>query len=81
MQVGDWDIQAQLDGEKVATLQVLGKEAKSLFNYGNLPIFFQGKAYTPKIAGSSVLLEIEGNKVNKQEAIDELPDVARYDRN
>ncbi len=81
LQVGDWDIQAQLDGEKVATLQVLGKEAKSLFNYGNLPIFFQGKAYTPKIAGSSVLLEIEGNKVNKQEAIDELPDVAKYDRN
>lgn len=81
LQVGDWDIQAQLDGEKSATLQVFGKEAKSLFSYGNLPIFFQGKTYTPKIAGSSILLEMDGKKLNKQEAVDELPDVAKYDRN
>ncbi len=81
LQVGDWDIQAQLDGEKQATLQIAGKNAKSLFSYGNLPIKFEGKTYVPQIQGSSVLLEMEGSKVNKQEAIDELPDVAKYDKN
>jgi hypothetical protein len=81
LQVGDWNIQVQLDGEKPAALQVSGKTAKSLFSYGNLPIQFEGKAYTPKITGSSVVLEIDDNKVNKQEAVDELPDVAQYDKN
>jgi len=81
IQVGDWDIQAQLDGEKTAALQILGKEAKSLFNYGDLAIFFQGKVYKSSITGSSLLLEMEGSKLNKQEAVDELPDVAKYDRN
>lgn len=79
LQVGDWDIQAQLDGEKTASLQVFGKAGQSLFNYGNLPIIFQGKTHKAKITGSSVLLEMEGNKVNKQEVTDELPDVAKYD--
>ncbi|GEL11136.1 Heparinase II/III-like protein [Flavobacterium glycines] len=80
VQVGDWDIQAQLDGEKTAALQVIGKEAKSLFNYGDLAVFFQGKVYKSSITGSSLLLEMEGSKLNKQEAVDELPDVAKYDR-
>jgi hypothetical protein len=80
LKVGDWDILAQLDGEKPAALQLNGTEAQSLFNYGNLPMLFQGKAYKPTIAGSSVLLEMDGTKVNKQEAVDELPDVAKYDR-
>ena len=81
LQVGDWDIQAQLDGEKPAALQVAGKKVKSVFNYGGLPINFQGKVYAPKITGSSLLLEMNGAKVNKQEVVDELPDVAKYDKN
>jgi hypothetical protein len=80
-QVGDWTIQVQLDGEKPAALQIFGKEAKSLFSYGNLPITFQGKNVKPSIKGSSVLLEMNGSKLDKQEAIDELPDVAKYDLN
>ncbi|MGQ7947313.1 DUF4962 domain-containing protein [Flavobacterium sp. WC2509] len=80
LQVGNWEIKVQLDGEKPAALQVDDKAAKSLFSYGNLPIQFEGKAYTPKIIGSSIVLEMNGTKVNKQEVIDELPDVAKYDR-
>jgi len=79
LQIGNWDIKAQLDGEKPATLQVLGKENQSLFNYGNLPIIFQGKNYNAKIKGSSILLELEGKKLKEQEVIDELPEVAKYD--
>ena len=81
LQVGEWNIQAQLDGEKNVGLQVFGKEKNSLFSYGTMPILFQGKAYQPKIKGSSVLLEMNGNKLNNQEVIDELPDVAKYDLN
>lgn len=81
LQVGNWDIQVQLDGEKTAALQIYSKTDNSLFNYGNLVINFQGKKYIPKIANSSMLLEINGSKVNKQEITDELPDVAIYDKN
>jgi hypothetical protein len=80
IQVGDWDIQAQLDGNKKASLQVNGKQAGALFNYGDLPISFNGKTYKPEIIGSSTLLELNGTKLNKQEVVDKLPDVAVYDK-
>ncbi|WP_241686467.1 heparinase II/III family protein [Flavobacterium sp. YO12] len=81
LQVGDWEILAQLDGKKTAALQVIGKSAKSAFSFGNQSLEFEGKKYAPKIAGSSVLLEIYNSKVNKQEVVDELPDAAKYDKN
>jgi hypothetical protein len=80
LQVGDWDIQAQLDGNKNASLQVYGKHAEALFNYGNLPISFNGKIFKPQLTGSSTLLEMNGTKLNKQEVVDKLPDVALYDK-
>ncbi|KQM77167.1 heparinase [Pedobacter sp. Leaf216] len=80
MQVGDWDIQAQLDGNKKASLQISDKKVGSLFNYGDLPITFNGKTFKPALSGSSTLLELNGTKLNKQEVVDKLPDVAVYDR-
>ena len=80
VKVGDWDIQAQLDGNKKASLQVFGKQIGSLFNYGHLPIIFNGKTYQLTVPGSSTLLEMNGNKLNKQEVVDQLPDVAIYDK-
>ncbi|MNE44375.1 hypothetical protein D3C87_1037050 [compost metagenome] len=81
LQVGDWNIKAQLNGEKPAALQVSGNAVKSMFSYGNLPIQFEGKKYMQNIDGSSLLLEIDHAKVVRQEAIDELPDAAKYDKN
>ncbi|WP_316838620.1 DUF4962 domain-containing protein [Pedobacter gandavensis] len=81
LKIGDWDIQAQLDGTKAPALQVSEGNGKSLFNYGKLPILFQGKAYQPKMTGSSFLLEKDANgKLNQQEVSDQLPDVLKYDR-
>ncbi|NQX38312.1 Heparinase II/III-like protein [Pedobacter steynii] len=80
LKIGNWEILAQLDGTKPAALQVIGQEAKALFSYGKLPIRFQGKTYTRKTSGSSVLLEVSNGKLNSQEATDELPDVAKYDK-
>lgn len=80
LQVGDWDIRAQLDGNKKASLQVFSKQAKALFNYGDLPIIFNGKPYKSQQTGSSLLLEMKGTKPDKQEVVDQLPDVALYDK-
>lgn len=75
-----WHIQAQLNGDQPAAIQVSSKQEKALFNYGSLPVRFAGKAYTPKISGSSILLEKVGDKAVLTAAVDEVPDVVRYDR-
>ncbi|MGN7990037.1 DUF4962 domain-containing protein [Pedobacter sp. 22226] len=80
LQIGNWDIQAQLDGNKKAALQVFGKQVNALFNYGDLPVSFNGQAYKPQQTGSSTLLEMKGTKLEKQEVTDKLPDVALYDK-
>ncbi|WP_205314394.1 hypothetical protein [Pedobacter jeongneungensis] len=80
LQLGDWDIQVQLDGNKKAVLQVFGKLANALFNYGDLPVSFNGQAYKPQLTGSSTLLEMKGTKLDKQEVVDKLPDVVLYDK-
>jgi hypothetical protein len=80
LEIGEWDIQAQLDGTKPAALQISGKQHPSLFSYGNLPIHFLGKDYRPQLVGSSMLLEMNGTTLNKKEVVDELPDVAKFDR-
>jgi len=79
LQVGNWDIVAQLDGSKAAVLQVSNTQLKSAFGYGNLPVSFMGKNYQPKMKNSSVLLENNGTKVAQTEVVDELPDVAKFD--
>jgi hypothetical protein len=79
LQVGNWDIQVQLDGSKTAALQVFDKQLEAMFNYGNLPVVYRNKAYRTQIKNSSLLLEIQGGKMNKQEVVDELPDVVKFD--
>jgi len=77
--IGQWEIQAQLDGDQPAALQVTGDQAGSLFNYGMLPINLAGRSYKPEIRGSSMLLEMQQGVVTRKEVIDELPDVAKFD--
>ncbi|ANH80502.1 heparinase [Niabella ginsenosidivorans] len=77
VQVGNWKMNVQLDGNKPAALQVIG--GHSFFNYGDLPVNFLGKAFAPRVPGSSMLLELQGGKVARQEVVDTLPDVAKYD--
>ncbi len=78
--VDGWTIQAQLDGNKNAALQVVNNSMLSAFSYGNLSLLLKGKMYKQAKAGSSMLLEIAAGKLNKQEVIDEVPDVVKYDR-
>ncbi|RQO77111.1 heparinase [Pedobacter sp. KBW01] len=79
LQVGSWNIKAQLDGSKEAALQIVNEQAKSMFSYGNLPVQFLGKTYQHDRKKSSMLLENNGTKLNKTEVTDSLPDVARFD--
>lgn len=77
VQAGGWNISAQLNGTKPAALQV--NDAESFFNYGDLPVNFSGKKVFPQLHGSSMLLERKGGKIQRQEVVDEVPDVVTYD--
>lgn len=77
LQVGPWHIAAQLDGAKPPLLQVFNQT--SLFDYGSSDIRFTGKKYQRTKAGSSMLIELQNGKTNHYEAVDKLPDVAKYD--
>ncbi|MDN5287181.1 MAG: heparinase [Mucilaginibacter sp.] len=76
---GAWDIQAQLDGKHTAALQVINSKIGSVFNYGDQAVTLTGKGYQHHVPGSSMLLEIIGGKMNRQEAVDEIPNVAKFD--
>ncbi len=79
LKIGQWEIQAQLDGNQPAALQVIDSQVGSLFNYGGLSVNMAGKNYKPEIPGSSMLLEMQQGKVTRKEVVDELPDVAKLD--
>lgn len=79
LQAGDWSIQAQLDGNKQAAIQVSNARLKSVFNYGDLNVDFNGRAYKNAIKGSSMLLELKGGKPDRKEVTDQVPDVVTYD--
>ncbi|SFC95283.1 DUF4962 domain-containing protein [Flavobacterium phragmitis] len=79
VKVGNWNIQAQLDGTKQPALQANNNVLKTIFNYGALPVTVDNKKYKHKIDGSSMLIETVKGKTNQQEVVDELPDVAKYD--
>ncbi len=79
LQIGQWDIQAQLDRTKTAVLQVADTKGNAAFNYGGIGVTFQGKKYTASVTGSSMLLEREGSLIKRTEVTDTLPDVAKYD--
>ncbi|WP_018625879.1 DUF4962 domain-containing protein [Niabella aurantiaca] len=78
LNAGGWNIKAQLDGAKAALLQVA--DGRSLFDYGSSHLSFSGKKYRRQTAGSSLLLELQNGRLSRQEAADQLPEVARYDR-
>ncbi|MBN9297756.1 MAG: DUF4962 domain-containing protein [Filimonas sp.] len=79
LQVGQWDILAQLDGSKAPALQVTGTQSNAAFNYGILPVTLLGSKYTATVPGSSMLLEKDGKTIKRTEVTDTLPDVAKYD--
>ncbi len=78
-EIGEWNVQAQLDGAKPAALQVSDKNNSAVFNYGMLPVKSGKNTAAAQQAGSSVLVETIGGKTIRQKVVDSLPDVARYD--
>ncbi|MGJ7032548.1 DUF4962 domain-containing protein [Niabella hirudinis] len=78
LHAGGWNITAQLDGGKTALLQVA--DSSSLFDYGSSNLSLSGEKYRRQQAGSSLLLELQNGRLSRQEVIDQLPEVARYDR-
>lgn len=79
LEVGNWTVQAQLDGNRPAAIQANNALLKSVFNYGDLSIAINGNTYKNEINDSSMLLEFQEGKLDRKEVIDEVPAVAKYD--
>ncbi|MEI6948617.1 DUF4962 domain-containing protein [Paraflavisolibacter sp. H34] len=77
LEIGGWQIRAQLDGTKPAAFQA--GNGQSLFNYGALPVTMQGRSFRHEVPGSSLLIEKVKGVLERKEVTDTLPAVAKYD--
>jgi len=76
---GNWQLSAQLNSDEAPMLDIKNEKLNSAFNYGASSIKLGKKTYEHQTSGSSMLVEITNTKPTRQEVIDELPDVAKYD--
>ncbi|WP_235005343.1 DUF4962 domain-containing protein [Pedobacter nyackensis] len=79
LKLGQWEIMAELNATKPASLQVKSANENSVFSYGNRPVKVKSKVYEHRVKGSSMLIELKNNVINKQEVVDSLPDVVNFD--
>lgn len=76
---GNWELSAQLNSDQAPMLNIKNEKLNAAFNYGASSIKLGKKTYQHQTSGSSMLVETINNKPTRQEVIDELPDVAKYD--
>lgn len=67
---GDWTIEAELNTEKPAGLSIRHATQKTLFSYGDAPTKIDGKKWTRKEKGSSLLYDEVDGKWQVQEMTD-----------
>jgi hypothetical protein len=79
LKVGQWEIMAELNAVKPASLQVKSANQNSVFSYGGMPVKVKNKVYQHSVNGSSMLIELKNNEFIKQEVVDSLPDVVNFD--
>lgn len=78
--VGDWHIKAELNTDNAALLAVKSELSQAVFSYGSEPVKMLDKVYEHQIKGSSMLIELKNKVINKQEVVDSLPDVVKFDQ-
>jgi hypothetical protein len=77
MQAGEWQIRAELDVAKKPYLEVRNRDGTAGLVTGRDHLTVGGKSYTAQRAGSTLLVEETAGHWQTQEAVDEVPDVAR----
>ncbi len=77
MQAGDWQIRAELDAAKKPYLEVRKLDGTAGLVTGRDSLTVGDKRYAAQKPGSTLLVEETAGQWQTQEAVDEVPDVAR----
>jgi hypothetical protein len=80
LQIGEWRIKAELNTEKAPSLQANSDRVQAAFSYGATAVNLLDKVYEHQVKGSSMLIERRNKIINKQEVVDSLPDVVKFDQ-
>ncbi|SDP07737.1 hypothetical protein SAMN05428975_0233 [Mucilaginibacter sp. OK268] len=78
MTISGKEISGYLNSE-ILEMILINSKISSAFNYDDLAITLSGKSYRHHIPGSSVLLETIDGRMNQQEAVNKIPNVAKFD--
>ncbi|MDO5980036.1 DUF4962 domain-containing protein [Flavivirga spongiicola] len=77
LQIDGWQISVELDENKPASF-ICKKEGAGAISFNNRSIEMNAKKYVHQTPGSTMLIEIINDKIEKQEVIDTLPDEVIY---
>ena len=77
IEIDGWHIEAELNANKEAYLRI-EKSGVGAIHFGSEPLIYKGKIFKHNIPGSTLFLEENGKRFQRQEAIDQLPDAAIY---
>lgn len=79
LKVGQWEIKAELNAANPALLVLKSADENAVFSYGSSAVNVKNHVYKHSVKGSSMLIEMKNNTFNKQEVVDSLPDVVKFD--
>lgn len=68
--VGDWKIEAEMDGNKPAAITITNKAMKTAFSYGNADLTVDGVYYEHQQENSSILYDNVHGTMQVQEMVD-----------
>ena len=68
--LGDWNIEAEMDGNKPAAITITNKETSTSFGYGDVEIMVDGTPYKRQQENSSVLYDNVHGTMQVQEIVD-----------
>ncbi len=77
LRVGDWQIRAELDPSRRASLEVRSVDGTAALATNQERLSVAGRTHEAKRPGSSLLMEKAGERWMIREAVDEVPEVAR----
>lgn len=75
--VGDWKIEAELDGNKPAAISITNKTMQTAFSYGNADILVDGAPYQHQQENSSILYDNVQGTMQVQEMADKPLQITR----
>lgn len=75
--VGDWNIDAEMDENKPASIRITNAKTNTVFGYGDVELTIDGSVYQQRQPGSSVLYDSVHGTTQLQEMTDEPIQITR----